>query len=113
MSQQPSRIVIYSDGTGQSEYNLDKRPTNVSRIKRYVRAITSDNTRQSTFYVQGIGAEGFHTDRLHQANAKGGHPDQSAIVIAMAPMQFLFRNSGSPLQTGLKASTLLLVPSNL
>ncbi|KIW30492.1 uncharacterized protein PV07_06234 [Cladophialophora immunda] len=71
MSEQPSRIVIYCDGTGNSEYQQGNRLTNVSRIKSYVKATTSDNTRQSTFYVRGIGTEGFLTDKLHQANAKG------------------------------------------
>ncbi|KIW84012.1 hypothetical protein Z517_03258 [Fonsecaea pedrosoi CBS 271.37] len=71
MAQQPRRIVLFCDGTGQSEYNPENRLTNVSRIKSYMSIRTSGNTSQSSFYIPGIGTEGFHTDKLHQANAKG------------------------------------------
>jgi uncharacterized protein (DUF2235 family) len=79
MAQQPSRIVIYCDGTGQTEYGPTNRFTNISRIKRYIKPKTSDQTRQTGFYIPGIGAEGYLADKLHQANAEGGYLDRSPI----------------------------------
>jgi hypothetical protein len=90
MSLPPKRIVIFCDGTGQSEYDPKNRFTNVSRIKRYIKGQTVDGTQQSCYYVPGIGTEGYFQDKFHQANAKGECPDQFPILIAIDIMEFFW-----------------------
>lgn len=53
------RIIICCDGTGCNSYThaQKSRATNVSRIMRYIRSVTSVGTQQIVLYIPGVGSD--------------------------------------------------------
>ncbi|KAI9687039.1 MAG: hypothetical protein M1822_002449 [Bathelium mastoideum] len=70
MTEQPKRIIVYCDGTGNSIYDhsQDGRFSNVSRIRRCMKNVSADGTQQIGIYEQGIGT---HEENPVRRLAKG------------------------------------------
>ena len=54
----PKRLIILCDGTWNRAENIDHRkrkPTNVMKMVRAIKPLTTDNTVQVTYYDEGVG----------------------------------------------------------